>query len=502
MIAVREYILRHWNGENTLAYAYWVNNVALSVILIIAVKILSNTQEIQSIYLSASLGLIYYLIIFPVFWVWVCKGLWETTRKRIRNMDRVILPYLVQVLIVISVIQVGVIYTNNYSLQIVEFVKILSGNDPYGKASITLLQDKKSALLTGGIGAGSSGDVEDFLVSNPNVNRFVLDSPGGRLAEVKMIAALVKQQQINTYVEGQCLSGCTFIFLSGKERSATPKAKLGFHSPTLSGIDDTQQQEANKMMGQFYRNAHLSESFITKALNTPSNKMWFPSHQELIDNRVVTKTSSGGESSFLLSKFNTRNSLKEEFLKLPVFNLYEKRFPGIMNGVVEKTWAAKKAGKTDAESMALGRSVITNKLPELITTSTSGVRNEFLNLLITQMNTANAISGDMCIAFLQGKATSTAIFDKNLIDEELRITSDALKLPPIKVSSISNEEFGKLIPPIISILTQEQKEILASGKLDAADSSAVCNTYIDLYTKISEQPSKIKDKVFVYMLSQ
>src|SRR5262249_7757254 len=149
--------------------------------------------------------------------------------------------------------------------------------------------DGKSILLNGGINDGTAESLSKALDRAPSVTTVVLQSTGGWAREGNLIAKVISERGLNTYVELECSSACTIAFLAGKERSADPTARIGFHSFRSIGADanKTSSNAIDAAAAQeTYRRAGLSSAFIAKVVATSQDKIWYPSHKELLAESV------------------------------------------------------------------------------------------------------------------------------------------------------------------------------------------------------------------------
>ena len=64
-------------------------------------------------------------------------------------------------------------------------------------------------------------------------------------------------------------------------------ATLGFHSPSVLGLSDTEARVRSPELTDVYEAAGLSGAFISQALRTASTKMWYPSDEILIEAGAV-----------------------------------------------------------------------------------------------------------------------------------------------------------------------------------------------------------------------
>jgi hypothetical protein len=176
---------------------------------------------------------------------------------------------------------------------------VATGAAPSQPATLEMRADGHSILLAGGINDGSAEQLDAALQKAPAVTTLVLSSGGGWVGEAELLANLIRKRGLNTYVEAHCASACTIVFLAGTERTAAPSAKIGFHAARAVGSMGIFYDEKNDRLRALYQNAGLPEAFVRQAINTPSEKMWYPTHEDLRSAGVLTRASMGGQTAAL-----------------------------------------------------------------------------------------------------------------------------------------------------------------------------------------------------------
>lgn len=318
----------------------------------------------------------------------------------------------------------------------------------------------------------------------------MLNSNGGRLLEAEQLAHLVQKRNLNTYVEDECSSACTYIFLAGKDRAATPNARIGFHQPSFPGLDPETQRAMTQDMMNFYNNAGVTLDFIARIRKTPPEDMWYPTRDELIASNVITRVSLGGEGA-KISALEMRS--KQELLLLmrsiPIFQSIEKRFPETINVAVELGWEAVERGGSDAEIMNVMRGIISEIYPKLLKTADVSTLDGFVNLLIKQMSAAHAISGEACAMLLATKLDITKTLPKEIVAQEKQFLLQALESPPrIVLTPPDPAQFDQAILAATANLTPQQFKALADMEAYASQPDLVCETMIAFYRGITALP--------------
>jgi hypothetical protein len=192
---------------------------------------------------------------------------------------------------------------------LLEHAIVATRDQPGPPATLEVRPDGRSILLAGGINDGCAEHLDAALQIAPEVTTVVLFSGGGWLSEGELLANVIRKRGLNTYVEANCTSACTIVFLAGKERAAAPSAKIGFHSGRIVGGIGIFSEEKNDRLRAIYQNAGLPDAFVRQAINTPSEKMWYPTHEDLQSAGVLTRKGTGAETAALPTAVRSKAAL-------------------------------------------------------------------------------------------------------------------------------------------------------------------------------------------------
>ena len=284
------YFIRHWRGELSLPVSYWVNGSILSIIITVLFtllfEVIDNTSQSLRLISFGSLFLTTFLVMFAI---WSSVGIWRSSNQHESRGGLPVWGNLAKLMVVIGVLSWFVELSTSILPQVKEHALIAIGNDPIGHISITVSDDGKAIVIEGGLREGSATKVHTILDAVPGAKTLILNSYGGRLFEAEKIAGIVRKHKLNTYVEKECVSACTFIFLAGRNRLATPNAKIGFHQPSFPGLDATTQVEMTNSMLDYYRDNGIADKFLTRIKNISPDDMWYPTQAELFTANVITR---------------------------------------------------------------------------------------------------------------------------------------------------------------------------------------------------------------------
>jgi hypothetical protein len=173
-------------------------------------------------------------------------------------------------------------------------LRVIWNDDPnWPASSVSLEADGHVARIEGPLRWSVVGRLRSLLDTNPAVRTIRLESPGGRINAGLALFDLIRARGLDTLVTGACASACTDAFLGGRQRWASPDAKLGFHQGALGGET---QASIDSSAARIYRRAGVNETFIRRVL-TGGQGIWTPSHDELRAAGIVTHTLPPGTNA-------------------------------------------------------------------------------------------------------------------------------------------------------------------------------------------------------------
>ncbi|MCI2398259.1 hypothetical protein [Aliiroseovarius subalbicans] len=164
--------------------------------------------------------------------------------------------------------------------------------DPPPLARLSLSADGTQLQLDGTIALGTRRRVEAVLHDAPGVGRLDLSSGGGHVHAARNLARFVQQRGLATHVSRDCSSACTLVFMAGHVRSLGPGARLGFHSYHLdvaSGLPNVDPAAEMQKDLVFLQAQGLAVEFLQKIPAIPAREMWFPRRDVLVAAGVIPR---------------------------------------------------------------------------------------------------------------------------------------------------------------------------------------------------------------------
>lgn len=483
------YIVRHWRGELTLPVSYWVNGLVLAgAAALILVKIVDVATKGASLRILA-FTIIGTLIATILFWIWAVVGIWRSSNRHVSRGGAAGWAIMAKLMVALGVVVIGTKLFNNIAPQVKELALITIGDDPIGKLDVKVATDGHAIIVHGTLREGAADEITKILDATPGATSLVLNSNGGRLLEAERVAAEVRKRNLDTYVEDLCASACTYVFLAGKDRAATPNARIGFHQPSFPGADDRTKHTATEKMLAVYRTAGLPETFIKRVGATPHEDMWYPNRDELITANVVTRVSLGGEAATSSVWMRSKPELLLMLNSIPLYKAIEKRFPGSLAIIADRAWSAKERGANDADVFNQMRATVSEIYPKMIKTVDVPTLDVFVKLMIDQTTAARAVSTEACTKFLAGQLDITKTLPKELAEREQRFMLDALSSSPTSLPPPSQADASRAIRSASSHMPQKYRDVIANPTAYTNQPALRCDATIAFYQAVSELPS-------------
>ena len=306
------YIRGHWRGTLSLPRSFWVNGLVTALVVgsltTYAVDAIYKSDLKDGAWAFSTLAIFGLCIIITA---WGVVGILRSSKNYLQQGGRVALGVTTMVLMLIGTLCL-IWQISKTSPAIIESALLQVGIDPLG-APAALTVTGRELHINGHLTINLAKAFTALINKHPDVNQISMTSPGGRIDTALQIASIISERNLNTVVVGKCSSACTIIFLSGKTRMFDIDATLGFHSPSVLGLSDTEARVRSPEVTDVYEAAGLSGAFISQALRTASTKMWYPSDDILIEAGAVnsfTKARFKYELEQQVKYFRTEGPLK------------------------------------------------------------------------------------------------------------------------------------------------------------------------------------------------
>ncbi|HWL72393.1 MAG TPA: hypothetical protein VNQ74_00800 [Burkholderiaceae bacterium] len=280
------YLRQHWRGDLPLAVA----------VIVSAALVWGVVQLIG--YASRQVPITDYPVGSSLLWllevtILIAGALWWGTgvqRSAIESVDRggsMPVAVLTGIVGIGAFVWVGVFWFQSARYVMPEVWSTLIGSSP--PATVHLEARSGQVVVQGGLEFGSTRAVRAVLDDNPNVRIVRLDSRGGRVAEGLALGTLLRDRNLDTYVNDECSSACVTAFAGGARRIIGTGARLGLHSAGGAGFSADAVASANRRSDDFIAARGVDQRVLQQGASIANDQIWFPSHQVLLNSGLATE---------------------------------------------------------------------------------------------------------------------------------------------------------------------------------------------------------------------
>jgi hypothetical protein len=493
------YIKKHWNGEFSLAVSFWVNLVLLGFVLRAIDIVLSQPTLIESPVSQARAILIFVAVSLAVIYPWQIIGAWRAAENHVERTKKRGWAMAAKVMITIGVLSTFGNVTSALS-GYKDLYELATIQDEFNNYSIEVVDDGRVIHFTGGMGFGSSEDIEKTIARHPNVEGIILDSIGGRVYEGRKFSAIILENGLNTYTIKGCNSACGTAFISGKKRYLASGANLGFHQ--YSPAEWEENQPMSMMVEQeldldLFREKGISESFLNRLFNAESNDMWYPTIPEMKEAGVihgVIEPSTLRPINYASADRGRVDSMMQSVPALDVIKEYE---PEIYGAILTETEQALKDGGSIVEIQArlggYGELIAAKSLPR---TSDEAVI-EFTDQIVSSMKTLRDIEPVYCLKHILPEQFGTLDITAHLSKDEMRPMLNALgkvireRYEAATTPIVGEQEAEELLAQVRNQMGDRLELLNAQGLSSSDDYRQACNAFISFYEIILQEERSV-----------
>lgn len=499
------FIRKHLRGEYSLARSYWVNTLLMSILAptLSAIAIPLIVENFAAKY--GSMSALFFIVLSFFIWLWSVSGTWASANKHVSRGGRSGWATAARVVIVLGAFAMVSQFVSSLP-NLKEHWRMAFGTQFGPEATFQVRSDGKSLLVRGGFNDGIAEGLLKALNKAPTVTTIVLHSPGGLIRQGKLMAKIIAERKLNTYVEQECTSACTIAFLAGKDRSGEPNAKLGFHAFRSIGVDNALSKKFDdNNLRKTYQSAGLSSGFIERIAATPHTSVWHPAQQELLSEKIFTRLSLGGETAAFVTTITTKEQLISKFKEIPAFNTLSIKYPSEFDGAINAAWAKLSAKRTDSEVLAAGRAKLTELFGRLLPIAPDALLIAFNELLYDEVSALNKANPRACVelTFPSGVSINiVALLPPALVKRELALTNEVIRdsdsqytqrLSPVE-ASIINAKMRRLLTP-------EQQEVFTAKDKHSLPAETSCAAIVSYFGAINAIPEFERVRLLRFLYS-
>ena len=301
------YIGRHWRGENSLAWAYWINLFLLNLVTVILITMIQKQTDFLDEWVPWALLSISTIGIS----VWSCVGVWRSAtvsidRAKIKIPKRnAFWAYTAKAMVVIGVLQMLAVWIPTVK-DLGTFYELR--NSDINTQFFIQYAAESDVILNGYINSKSVEAVIKAFNDDPKRTALVMNSPGGLLINAYDLADFVGAQKLLVAAKGDCSSSCLLILGAAETALVTADTKLTFHHPEAiadfvsEGVKAELSEEIEEYYRRFrnygvpedklekYRHDKLTHLSIGEAYNAYLvDQVWKPESNQFIDVKEYCK---------------------------------------------------------------------------------------------------------------------------------------------------------------------------------------------------------------------
>jgi hypothetical protein len=508
------YFARHWRGELSLPVSYWINGL-LAGIATASVNVAINATMNFKDDFQPGIALAAEILIWTTtsaITVWQLVGLWRSATNY-RKALKIFWGRFVQVLVVLGAAESVVTFAISGAPQIRELYNIYRGDVEMGGYAFRVLRDGRELEFSGGITYGAAKEFQQFIDAMGVVQVVHLNSPGGRVEEADRIGRLLRDRKLSTYVVNDCLSACTHIFLSGRERLISPEGRLGFHQPDAPGLTMEQRRTLLVNEEQRLRQLGVTAAFARKAILAPPDNMWYPSVGELIAEHVATRVVNSAD--FALSGVNlsdiTEDTIRDNLLSDPMYAKIREFDPDRYAKILQSIKDGLKAGVSAKELTDSFSPLMEHIYLGMLPYASDDDLIKFIRLVIKNASKIKSVGSSDCYFLLhQDKANKAELAAmttkyKAETDEEsdfgrqiiTNFNGRNIRIPDEKAVSSTMQKLATAVGKVYG------ERIAVIGEDDVAPGQYLlyCSVIVSLYSEALKLPRKESVAFLRYVLA-
>tara|TARA_R110002153_G_scaffold273153_3_gene443214 strand:- start:36 stop:1760 length:1725 start_codon:yes stop_codon:yes gene_type:complete len=456
------WITLHWYGKLPLGFSYWANVFAISVAVLFLTKVFfNNLVDSDASVTVRGLTIITFYFLFTVITIWQLVGLFRSADKHPSRGGSIAWSLVAKAMVMVGVFRYCYDIAQTGIPFLLESGKIVISDTSLPPHFIRVMNNGTEIELLGGIEFGVSGELDQILKTNPDIKIIHLNSLGGRIAEAKKIAILIKKYGLTTYSKTKCLSACPIVFISGKEKLLGNNAELGFHSASIGSVSGSAVEEVNAELIKELNKAKISKWFITKVANTSAKKIWTPTHDELLKANVVDRVVDSDNYALSgITDWQNPVSLEAPLLKNELYKAmhdFDNQSYTILKDIIFE--GVRTGLPLNITSRKVDEYVYANRLGYYLQNGNDKAVKQYLDSQVNQMSHLQENYPSKCASYLYPK-----MFDSSILDD----------LPQIMKPELKEQKSTAIVTLIKSLSTKnhildgEERNQLVSSVLEKA----------------------------------
>ena len=500
----RNYLSKHWRGEHSLPRSYWVNGFLLNVIIgILTTSFVYELDFDNNPHFSAYSAIFIWIGVSLVA-IWQAVGIWRSANNYSKQSKK-IWGRVAQFFTMLGVLGFTITIFTTTIPQIKEFWLIASGNDPTGQFQLRVLRDATELEFLGYIGFGATEKVDEYLTSHPAIKLIHLNSLGGRVESARNLAGLIEDRGLSTYTSQGCFSACIIPYAAGTERLIEKDANLGFHQYDFPGVDQSDFYSEYVIDRRYLLSRGMGSEFVDRIFDTPPDKMWEPSHKELIQANFITKYPDYDDVAISNITVSDVGSLEKDLLSLPLYQAIKNADAIAFNEIFEAYRVAVERGHSLADVRQISSPIISKMLFEKLPKTSGEAVLEYAQFRVDGWIYHRSRNPYQCYAHAMGHYDGVAKveFSNELEIRESKVLANIISNHSDVIEIPSEKEISQYLESVVIALTSlhgENVNLLWKETHSWEEQPMVCSLVIDFYKEVLRLEPIRAVKVFRYIL--
>jgi hypothetical protein len=349
------------------------------------------------------------------------------------------------------------------------------------------LRNQETVVVMGELKTGIADDFARFVAAHPQLRTVQLNPKlGGDPREALMIAGIIAQRKLATYVPEACVAACTIMFAGSDRRYLESGAKLGYTNfPAASGGVLTEAVWPKIYLHPF------PPKFVARAVATPMKELWFPKARELLSSGAISGyVESPDFSSTAVPMLAT--GLEEGLLTSASLRVFKTVLPEQWNAMTAELMDGFDAGLTLRELRAAAINRASQYRKAFVPYAADGPLWGFFAAVLAEADAIATKDTDACGQYIVGQASEKLKAASDLLPEEYRLQRlarmDEMMLSvdtnrPIPDRNYRMTALAK-VADVLGVEKINELEQLATLR----DSSRMCDLMRDFYREILKLP--------------
>lgn len=235
---VGDYLRRHWRGEFSLPWAYWINGTLLGfpiALLLVGISAAASGTRHPGLMLALVTAC---LLLIVATGAWQLVGIWRSSDAYVRARGSPVWSGLAKAMCLLGLAQLA-LATGRSAQELAIVWRYGEAVGEYADYAVEPAEGGRTVVVRGPIGVGFGAAVVEALDAHPQAGRLRITSEGGLVHEALVAAEAIAARGMEVEVAVECSSACFALFAAGRRRIVNDGAVLLLHAiePVVAEAD-------------------------------------------------------------------------------------------------------------------------------------------------------------------------------------------------------------------------------------------------------------------------